>query len=388
MEEELRRHAERLAEADRLKDQFLAMLAHELRNPLAPILNAAHVMRLREDDPAVLAQMRDVIEHQASHIARLVDDLLDVSRFTQGKIQLRKRPVRLQTVLAETADAIRVLVEACGHTISVDAPDGPLWLDADPTRLRQIVANLLDNAVKYTNPGGEIFLSIGRDRDEAVINVRDNGIGIAADMLPRVFELFAQADRSLDRPRGGLGIGLTLVKTLVSLHGGSIDVQSAGIGKGCEVVVRLPLSAGGGEEDSPKAASAIPRVPRHVLIVDDNRFSADSLASFLKLSGHQTRIAYSGAEALVVASSFRPDFVLLDIGLPEMDGFEVARRLRGRTDLRNVILVAVTGYGHAEILEQSRDAGFDHHLIKPLDLDDLLALLSGTADPNGPRFPR
>ena len=332
-------------------------------------------MRLREDDPAVLARMRDVIEHQANHIARLVDDLLDVSRFTMGKIQLRKEQVNLATVIAETVEAITPLVDARGHHLFVDAPDEPLWLEADPTRLRQVVANLLDNAVKYSDAGGAIRLSIIRDGDDALVKVSDDGIGIAAEMLPRVFDLFAQADCSLDRSRGGLGVGLTLVKTLVSLHGGTVHIASAGPGRGCEVVMRLALSATAGDDGPRRASPGAPPAARRVLIVDDNRFSADSLASFLEFSGHQVRIAYSGHEALALAGSFRPDFVLLDIGLPEMDGFEVAQRLRQRADLDGVLLVAVTGYGHDEILERSRAVGFDHHLVKPLDLDKLLSLL-------------
>jgi signal transduction histidine kinase/ActR/RegA family two-component response regulator len=378
LEEDLRHHVQQLTQADRLKDQFLAMLAHELRNPLAPILNAAHVMRLREDDPVVLGRMRDVVEHQATHIARLVDDLLDVSRFNSGKIQLRKEPVNLATVIAEAVEAARSTVKARGHSLTVEIAEEHLWLEADPTRIRQIFANLLDNAVKYTDPGGKIHLSVIRVGDEAVVSVRDNGIGISAEMLSKIFDLFAQADSSLDRSRGGLGIGLTLVKNLVTLHGGRIHAESAGTGHGCEVVVHFTLNAAvPAESAKTSCSSTLPHtLSRQVLIVDDNRASADSLASLLELSGHTTRVAYGGPDALELSTTFRPEFVLLDIGLPGMDGIEVARQLRQRVDFQEVVLVAMTGYGHEEIVQRSREAGFDHHLVKPLDLDALMLLLT------------
>jgi two-component system CheB/CheR fusion protein len=380
MEEELRRQAELLKEADRRKDQFLAMLAHELRNPLAPILNAAQVMRLSGDDPAVLGRMREVVEHQVRHLAHLVDDLLDVSRFTRGKIQLRKEPVDLATVVHQAVEAAHSLVESRGHTLAVAIAPEPMRLEADPTRLRQILANLLDNAAKYTDPGGTISLSARPEGHEVVVRLRDTGIGISAEMLPRIFDLFTQADCSLDRSRGGLGIGLTLVKTLVAMHGGTIRALSAGQGQGCEVVVRLPLAATGSSE---KAEAPIPdsdalpkQSARHILVVDDNKASADSLALLLRLSGHDTRVAYSGPEAIEAARAFRPDVVLLDIGLPAMDGFEVARRLRGLPITERATLIAVTGYGQEEILQKAREVGFDHHLLKPLDLDALLALMN------------
>jgi signal transduction histidine kinase/ActR/RegA family two-component response regulator len=378
LEAELRRKAEALAEADRRKDEFLAMLAHELRNPLAPILNAAQVMRLSGDDPAVLARMRDVVEHQVRHLARLVDDLLDVSRLTRGKVRLRREPVDLSSLVARVVEAARPVMEARRHELTVDVQAGPLRLEADPTRLGQVLANLLDNAAKYTDPGGTVHLWAGREGDEVVVKVRDDGIGISAEMLPRVFDMFAQADCSLDRSRGGLGIGLTLVKSLVAMHGGSVHARSDGPGRGCEVVVRLPApkSAGLDGTGAPPQAGSHPEVLRHILVVDDNQSSADSLALLLQLSGHDTRVAYSGPEALDIAAAFRPDVVLLDIGLPEMDGFEVARRLREREDSGRAILVAVTGYGQEEVRQRAKEVGFDNHLLKPLDLDALLSVLN------------
>jgi CheY-like chemotaxis protein len=373
----LRRHAEQLAETDRRKDEFLAMLAHELRNPLAPILNAAHVMRLSGDDLAVLSRMRLVVEQQVRHLARLVDDLLDVSRFTRGKIQLRKEVVDLATVVAQAVDAARPMIESRGLTLSVNLETDLMRLEADPTRLRQILANLLDNAAKYTDPGGTIVLSAAHAGEEIVVKVRDNGIGISAEMLPRIFDLFMQADFSLDRSRGGLGIGLTLVKSLVDMHGGSVSARSDGLALGSEIVVRLPGSTTGLIENRQVTRSATTKdIRRHVLVVDDNQVTADSLALILQLSGHDARVAYSGSDALEVASAFRPDVVLMDIGLPAMDGFEVARQLRARVETEHVILVAVTGCGQDDVRQKGKEVGFDYHLLKPLDLDALLALLS------------
>jgi signal transduction histidine kinase len=383
LESALREHAEQLALADRRKDQFLAMLAHELRNPLAPILSAAHLMRLRDDDPALLARMRDIVEHQASHIARLVDDLLDVSRFNQGKVQLSKQAINFTAVVTQAVETARPLVEAGGRTLTCHMSREPIWLDADRTRMTQVLGNLIDNATKFTECGGEIIVSASRDGDVAVVSVRDNGIGIAPEMLPRVFELFAQADSSLDRSRGGLGIGLTLVQTLVTLHGGSITASSAGRGTGAEFVIRLP----GAMREPPKSAAAQssrdpnPARSRRVLIVDDNRFAADGLANLLQLCGHQARVAYAGPAAIEIAREYRPELVLLDIGLPEMDGFEVAKRLRVIDGLSEITLVAVTGYGHQEILERSSEAGLNHHLVKPVDFDALLAILNNAPSP-------
>ncbi len=386
LEEHLRRQADELAEAAQRKDEFLAMLAHELRNPLAPILNAAQVMRLRYDDSEVLARMREVVEQQVRHLSRLVDDLLDVSRITRGKIQLRKEPVDLATIVSHAVQAARPVIEARGHSLSVLIAPEPMRLNADPTRLRQVLANLLDNASKYTNPGGTIAIDARPEGEEVVVRVRDNGIGIAPEMLPRVFELFTQADVSLDRSSGGLGIGLTLVKSLVLMHAGRIHLNSDGLGHGCEVVVRLPLqpitepTGAANRRDSDARPDA---APLHILVIDDNKSAADTLSLLLQLSGHVTRVAYAGPEALDAAAAFRPDVALLDIGLPSMDGFEVARRLRHRPETQDVVLVAITGYGQEEIVQRAREAGFDHHLLKPLDLDKLLALLRAPARATG-----
>ncbi len=388
LESELRRQVEQLTEADRLKDQFLAMLAHELRNPLAPILNAAYAMRGHQDDSTMLTKMRDVVEHEASHIAYIVDDLLDVSRFSRGKIQLRKEVINLATAIDQAIEAIRSLLDARRHTLTVTLPDDPIWIEADPARMRQVLTNLLDNAIKYTDPGGTIEISAERDGDDAVIRVQDNGIGIEPDMLPRIFDLFAQADRSIGRSRGGLGIGLTLSQTLVALHGGQIHAESAGLGCGCAIVVRLkvaPLIPSHSAPTVPAAMRAQTR-SRAVLIVDDNKFAADSLASVLELAGHQPRVAYNGQDALALIDSFVPEVVLLDIGLPGMDGFEIARQMRRHKNLKGVLLMAVTGYGHDEVLQRSAEAGFDHHLVKPLDLDALLTMLKEAphvANPGG-----
>jgi two-component system CheB/CheR fusion protein len=382
LEEALRRQAEQLSEADRRKDEFLAMLAHELRNPLAPILNAVHAMRMSGNDVAILGSMRDLVEQQVRHLARLVDDLLDVSRVSRGKIQLRKENLELAPVVQQALDAARPMIDAREHHLLVELGPDPVWLEADPTRLRQILTNLLDNAAKYTEPGGRIAVTVQSTPNEVVMTVSDSGIGISPEMLPRIFDMFTQADCSLDRSQGGLGIGLTLVKSLVTMHGGSVDAKSAGLGKGCEIVVRLPLSVPGTPFGSkiPQVASRTPagQLERHILVVDDNKVSADSLALILELAGHRTKTAYTGAEAIKSVEVFSPEVVLMDLGLPGMDGFEVARQLRACDQTARTLLIAVTGYSHAEALEASRIAGFDHHMLKPLDLDKLLTLLGDT----------
>ena len=373
LEEELRRQAGQLAEADRRKDEFLAMLAHELRNPLAPIRNAAYMLRHRGADPAVLVPMREVIEEQVKHLARLVDDLLDVSRITRGKIRLAREPIDLVAVATQAAESARPQVEARRHALAVELPPGPIPLEADPTRIKQVLLNLLDNAAKYTDPGGAVRLSVAREGPEAVVRVRDSGIGIAPDVLPRIFDLFAQADCSLDRSRGGLGIGLTLVKSLVELHGGSVSAHSAGVGRGCEVVVRLPAPAPPARPTGLPAVSPGPAAgaSRRILVVDDNVQAAESLAVVLRLWGHEVLVHHDGPAAIAAAPAFGPDVVLLDIGLPDLDGYEVARRLRARPDLPGLRLLAMTGYGRDEDRRRAAAAGFDHHLTKPVDLDAL-----------------
>jgi PAS domain S-box-containing protein len=373
------RAEEALKEADRRKDEFLAMLAHELRNPLAPIRNALHILKQPGVDGAMLRQVRDMAERQVQHMARLLDDLLDVSRISRGRIELRKDAVDVAVVISRTVEAVRPLIEKRRHELIVSLPAGPLRVEADSTRLEQVLTNLLNNAAKYTDPGGHVWLTVERDGDEAVVRVRDTGLGITPDMLPRIFDLFVQAERRLDRSQGGVGIGLTLVKKLVELHGGRIEAFSAGLGRGSEFVVRLPALSDQrlGETAWTAGKDDAPELPRHrVLVVDDNRDAADSLAMLLRLAGQDVQARYDGLSALAQAQEFRPELVFLDIGMPGMDGYEVARRLRGEPQLEGVILVALTGWGQEEDRRRSAEAGFDHHLVKPVEPDAVRGLLA------------
>jgi signal transduction histidine kinase/ActR/RegA family two-component response regulator len=372
-----------LREADRLKDEFLAMLAHELRNPLAPIRNSLYVMKQPGAGRPMLEQAREMAERQVGHMARLLEDLLDVSRISRGRIELRKEAVEVAPLLARTAEALRPQAEERDHELTIAVPAGPLRVEADPARLEQVVTNLLTNACKYTDPGGHIWLSAERDGGEAVLRVRDTGIGIAPEMLTRVFDLFVQAERRLDRAQGGVGIGLTLVQRLVEMHGGTVRATSPGLGRGSEFVVRLPALA----EPAPDRAArreenggpaAAPR--RRVLVVDDNVDAADSLVLLLRVSGQEVRVAYDGPTALLIAEAFRPQLVLLDIGMPGMDGYAVAQRLRRQPGLEGVTLVAVTGWGQEEDRQRSHEAGFDHHLVKPADPAALQRLLDSSDD--------
>ncbi|HVF62127.1 MAG TPA: ATP-binding protein [Thermoanaerobaculia bacterium] len=374
-----------LQEADRRKDEFLAILAHELRNPLAPIRNSLHILRLGARNDPTAERVTEMMERQVNHMVRLVDDLMEVSRITRGKIELRKEPVEIAAVVRSAVETSRPLIEAAGHQLTVAVPPEPLTLEGDPVRLAQVFANLLNNAAKYTDDGGRICLTVRREGGDAIaVSVRDTGTGISADMLPRVFELFTQVDRSAGRAQGGLGIGLTLVKSLVEMHGGSVEAHSEGPGRGSEFVVRLPLSAAPrragepGPEERPPAILAL----RRVLVVDDNRDAAESLAMLLKLLGSEVHVAYDGPGALEAVTSYRPSVVLLDIGMPGMDGHEVARRIRSQPELQDVALIAITGWGQEEDRRRSHEAGFDSHLIKPVDvgaLEGLLASLEGGA---------
>jgi signal transduction histidine kinase len=372
---ERRRAEEALREADQRKDEFLAMLAHELRNPLTPLRNAAHLIRRGGADRAVVGRSLELIQHEVDQMVRLVDDLLDVSRITSGKVRLRKRIVDLQEVALHALDTARPLIEARKHKLTVSAE--PVRIEADPTRMEQVVANLLNNAAKYTGEGGNVWLSVTQEGPEAILKVRDTGIGIPGEMLPKIFDLFTQLNRSLDRSQGGLGVGLTLVRRLVEMHGGSVQASSAGPDQGSEFVVRLPalpplVPQVTGRQDSVK--DGIPAVTRRVLIVDDNEMVAESLAMIVRLNGHVVREAHDGEEALEAVREFHPDVVLLDIGLPGMNGYEVARRIRRELDQR-LTLVALTGYGREEDRRRSREAGFDHHLTKPIDPDALESFL-------------
>ncbi|MCI0461163.1 MAG: response regulator [Gemmataceae bacterium] len=371
-------HAEKLLrERDRRKDEFLAMLGHELRNPLAPLLNALHLLRVQSHDPALVAQARDLAERQVRHLTRLVDDLLDVSRITRGKVELRKEWVELAPIVARAVDSTSPLIKERHHRLEVTWPDQPVRLEADPTRLEQILTNLLNNAAKYTEPGGQIRLIVERTGDEVVLRVQDNGIGMSPDVLSSIFELFVQAECSLARSEGGLGIGLTLVRSLVELHGGSVGAASEGPGRGSELVVRLPVQP----EPPPVQAGAAPVVaasgrPGRVLVVDDNRDAAASLAMLLELEGHEVYLAHDGPAALTAARTHRPEVILLDIGLPGMDGYEVARHLRVMEGMQEALLVAMTGYGQEEDRCRALHAGFDQHLTKPVDPAEVQALVA------------
>jgi signal transduction histidine kinase/ActR/RegA family two-component response regulator len=367
-----------LREADRRKDEFLAILAHELRNPLAPIRNSLHILRLSSrQDPSVSAAVSEMMERQVDHMVRLVDDLLEVSRITRGKIELRREPVEIAAVLRVAVETARPLMDAAGHELAISLPPEPLTVNGDRVRLAQVFSNLLNNAAKYTDRGGHVHLVCKRDGDAVTVAVRDDGRGIPDELLPRVFDLFMQVDRGADRAQGGLGIGLTLVRSLVEMHGGRVHARSGGPGLGSEFVVRLPLCA------DPLPAFADPRTQlpeatgRQVLVVDDNRDAAESLAMLLRLLGMDVRVAYSGAEALAVLGHYEPEVVLLDIGMPGMDGHEVARRIREEPRFRGTTLIALTGWGQEEDRVRSRTAGFDHHLVKPADVTTLHALLNG-----------
>jgi PAS domain S-box-containing protein len=374
----LQQQTTELAHASRQKDEFLATLAHELRNPLAPICSALGIMRASGQQPSLAEQARGMAERQVQHMARLIDDLLDVARVSQGKIQLLKGPVDLEQIVHRALEAVRPLIDEKHHEVSVTLPAPPLRLEADATRLEQVLRNLLSNAAKYTEPGGRIWLTAECDPEGLTLRVQDTGIGLAPEMFAKIFDPFVQASRSLDRSEGGLGIGLTLVRRLVELHGGRVEVHSAGLGRGSEFVVHLPAALL--LPQTPAAGPAADGVPEHVLrilVVDDNVDAAESLALLARLWGHQAQVAHDGPTALHLASTSRPDMVLLDIGLPGMDGYEVGRRLRAEPALRDVILVAVTGYGQEEDRRRSREAGFDHHLTKPVQPDALQAFLAG-----------
>ncbi len=378
-----RRRSEQLAEADRRKDEFLALLAHELRNPLAPIPNAIQVLEDFSPADVDLNWARNVIERQVQHLTRLVDDLLDVSRISRGKINLRKECIKLAHVVADAVEIARPLVEARKHQLTVSQPPEPLWLEADSTRLAQVVANLLNNAAKYTEKGGHIWLTVERAGEEAVLRVRDTGVGIAPEMLPHVFELFAQADRSLDRSQGGLGIGLTLVRHLVGMHGGRVEAASGGLGEGSEFVVRVPALSrrreGGQASEKPDVTLAAPAC-RRILIADDNEDFAELTGRLLeRKGGHKVKVVYDGPAALEAARAFRPEVAFLDIGLPGINGYDLAQQLRKEVGLGEVLLVALTGYGQEGDRRRALEAGFDEHLTKPTRYDALQRLLAERA---------
>jgi signal transduction histidine kinase len=394
-----------LKEADRHKDEFLAMLAHELRNPLAPIYNAVQLMRRKHLDDPQLSWSRDVIERQIAHLSRLVDDLLDVSRITRGKINLTKESLDVNSLIARAVETTHPLIAERSHDLIVQVPEEPVKVLGDPTRLTQALGNVLSNAAKYTERGGRITIVVRLDGAEVAIRVHDTGEGIPADLLPVIFNLFTQLDRTSGRAQGGLGIGLALVRRLVEMHGGSVTAHSDGVGKGSEFVIRLPIhidvevhpsgtpselarvsattdvSINGqvplmnGFEGSPLAAAPADRVKRRILLADDNSDALESLATLLELGGHEVVTASNGALALECAERHRPEVALLDIGMPMLDGYEVARRIRVQPWGQSVTLVALTGWGQDSDRRRSREAGFDSHLVKPLDLDKLTELL-------------
>ena len=367
------------------KNEFLAILAHELRNPLAPIRNGLQVMSLARNDSHVVEQARTMMERQVGHMVRLIDDLLDVSRISQGNLELKRERIELAVVVRNAVETSRPLIEQMGHDLSLDVPDDPIYLDGDMTRLAQVLSNLLNNAAKYTERGGRIRLSAKQLGSEIVVTVEDNGVGIPAGMLSQVFAIFTQVDRSLDMSKGGLGIGLSLVQRLVELHGGSVRAHSEGPGRGSAFVVRLPVvlplagSRQAGGEVQP--AGSPPR--RRILVVDDNRDAALSLAELLTLMGNETQTAYDGLEALAVAETFRPDVALLDIGMPKLNGYEVCSRIRQQAWGKRMVLYALTGWGQDDDHQRSLAAGFDAHLVKPILVADLGALLSGATVARG-----
>jgi PAS domain S-box-containing protein len=383
LEDELRRRAEDLAGADRRKDQFLAMLAHELRNPLAPIRNAVELMRQVETIDPAFQPSREMVERQVKHLARLVDDLLDVSRITQGSIRLRKEAVNLGNVIERAIEATRPLIDSRAHDLKVQLPTDPIRLEADPTRLEQILTNLLNNAAKYTMPGGQIRIAAALEGGEAVVRVRDNGIGVPPDVLDRVFEPFVQSEGSLARSEGGLGIGLTLVRSLVEMHGGSVEATSPGLGQGSEFVVRLPANvpAEKGASSMPEPDVPFPSRGLRVLVVEDNVDAAESLSALLRLWGHEVRMVHDGLAAIDAAREQHPEVVLLDIGLPGLDGYQVAKRLREDSSMDGTLLVAMTGYGQPEDRRRSREAGIHHHFVKPVEPFVLRTLLSNLGAP-------
>lgn len=375
-QQQLQAHAENLQRADRQKNEFLAILAHELRNPLAPVRHAVHVLRLKKIPDPELQWAGDVIERQAQQLARMIDDLSDISRVAHGKIRLEKATVALGTIMQRAVEDVQSSIEARSHRLKVTIPPDPIWLEADAQRLTQVLVNLLINAAKYTDDGGEICLIAERQGDEVLIRVRDTGIGIPVEHLQRIFEPFTQEQQTEDRVQGGLGIGLALVRDLVKLHDGRVEARSDGRGKGSEFIVYLrvlstsPVAQTPAQPVSAKAAPA-----RRILVVDDNHDAAHSLAMLLKLMGHEVQMAHDGPTALELVRTHPPEIVLLDIGMPRMNGLEVGRRIRQQENLAHVVLVAITGYGQDQDRQRSSDAGFDVHLVKPVELTHLHAVL-------------
>jgi PAS domain S-box-containing protein len=367
---------EALVRADRRKDEFLATLAHELRNPIAPLSTGLEIIR-RSADRQIREETRGMMERQVRQMTRLVDDLLDISRLNHNRLELRKARINLSAVVQSAIDTTRPQIEAAGHTLTITLPSTPVYLDGDLTRLAQVFWNLFNNSAKYTPSGGRISLTAEAEGDEAIVTVQDNGIGIPAESISGLFEMFSQVDRSVSWSQGGLGIGLALVKRLTEAHGGSVQVRSDGPGEGSSFIVRLPIARGNAASQKEQHRDGGSFISKHrILVVDDNRDLADSLAMLFSMNGNETRTAHDGLEAVAVAEAFRPDLIVLDLGMPKMDGFETCRRIRETEWGKNMVIVAATGWGQDEDRRRTKEAGFDHHLVKPVfDIDALNRLL-------------
>ena len=372
-----RRDAERLLrEADQRKDEFLAVLAHELRNPLAPLRHALEILHLAQDDPAAVEQVGGIMERQLQHMVRLIDDLLDVSRIAGNRLELRRETIDIAAVVHSALETCGPLLSQSQHSLKLTLPPHPLHVDADRSRLAQAFANLLNNAVKYTEGGGRIWLTVERAGNEVIVIVRDSGIGIPEDMLAPIFEMFVQVDSSLERAQGGLGIGLQLVKRIIEMHDGSVVAESAGAGKGSQFIVRLPVVLTPAAITNPVVGPRGGDRPRRILVADDNPDAGDTLAMMLRMMGHEVCVARDGVEALDQGPRFHPDIALLDIGMPRLNGFETARQIRATEWGRDIVLVALTGWGQEEDRRRSQEAGFDHHMVKPVELATLEGVLS------------
>ncbi|HET8699433.1 MAG TPA: ATP-binding protein, partial [Gammaproteobacteria bacterium] len=369
----------RLHDVDRRKDEFLATLAHELRNPLAPIRNALEIMRVDgRDHSAVQQAARTMIERQLEQMVRLVDDLLDVSRISRGRLELRKERIDLAQAIRAAVETSRPLIEAAHHDLTVDLPPTPIYIDADPVRVTQVFANILNNAARYTDRGGRIVVSARRSGAHVAVKVTDTGMGVPADALPKLFDMFAQVDETREPAKTGLGVGLTIVKRLVELHGGTVALHSDGPGRGTDVTVRLPTVPAANAARAPAAEHSAPGRPvaHRILVADDNRDAAESTGMLLRLMGNEVRTAYDGAEAVEQAAAFRPDLILLDIGMPKLNGYEAAKLIREQEWSAGTMLVAVTGWGQEEDKRRTSEAGFDCHFTKPLDPAALHKLVS------------
>ncbi len=373
---------EALKQVDRRKDEFLATLAHELRGPLAPLRNMLEIMKRADGDGDLLRQARDTMERQLGQMVRLVDDLLDVNRISQGRIELKRERVELASVVYQAVEANRPLAECANHEVTVTLPPDPIYLHGDPVRLAQVFGNLLNNACKYTEPGGKIRLTADRQGSDVLLKVKDSGVGILPEKLTSVFQMFSQVESSLERSQGGLGIGLTLVRRLVELHEGTVEASSEGLARGSEFVVRLPVPIQNAEAGlQPEPIPERLMTARRILVVDDNRDAANSLSMLLKVTGNDTRTAHDGPEAIEQAEAYRPALILLDIGLPKMNGYDACRRIREQPWGKDIVMVALTGWGQEEDRRKSREAGFNGHLVKPVDYAALTRLLGDLQAP-------